>query len=575
MPDDRLFDSSWRNGDCPVCWNRNNDIPHAIKEFIRMPDLGKPVQKLKIVVIGGVAGGASAATRARRVNAEAEITIIEKGPVVSFANCGLPYHVGGEIPTRQSLSVAKKEMFWNRFRIAIQTQTEVTSIDRNDKAVTVVNLETNETSILHYDRLIIATGAEPNVPDYCKPMPSNAFHLWTLNDMDRVLEKVNGGQVAHAVVVGGGFVGLEVVEQLHRRGIHVTLVERNPQVLTRLDPIFARMVETHLQSKSIALQLGNPIVSLKMDGDQAKTAVLADGMELPLDLLVVGAGVTPRIALAERCGLSIGDKGGVQVNDFMQTSDPNIYAVGDIVEYENAVTKERGLNPLAGPANRSGRIAGAHAASGASEPMGPVLGTSIVRVFDLTAACTGLNEKQLQSRRTDFRTAIVQAASHASYFPGAQSMQLKLLYSPHDGKIFGAQAVGGEGVDKRIDVIATAIFFSASVYQLAQLDLAYAPPYGSAKDPIHMAAFTACNDLNNLPKLKLPTANLDGLQVARIIRSELAAPLNHLPIVGLTASSHPNDHAACRAAGMNAVVLSGNGAMLRVGQPVAGSYGFE
>ncbi len=481
-----------------------------------MPDLGKPIQKLKILVIGGVAGGASAATRARRVNADAEITIIEKGPVVSFANCGLPYHVGGEIPNRQSLIVAKRELFWNRFRIAIQTQTEVTSIDRNDKTVTVTNLETNESSILSYDRLIIATGAEPNVPAYCKPMPGNAFHLWTLNDMDRVLEKVNNGKVAHAVVVGGGFVGLEVVEQLHRRGIHVTLVERNPQVLTRLDPIFARMIENHLASKSIALQLGNPIVSLKMEGNDANAAVLADGSEIPVDLLVVGAGVTPRIALAQQCGLSIGEKGGVQVNDFMQTSDPNIYAVGDIVEYENAVSKERGLNPLAGPANRSGRIAGAHAACGSSERMGPVLGTSIVRVFDLTAACTGLNEKQLQSRRTEFRTAIVQAASHASYFPGAQSMQLKLLYSPHDGKIFGAQAVGGEGVDKRIDVIATAIFFSATVYQLSQLDLAYAPPFGSAKDPIHMAAFTACNDLANLPKLKLPTADLSGLQVVDV-----------------------------------------------------------
>ena len=438
-----------------------------------------------------------------------------------------PYHVGGEIEKRQSLIVAKRELFWDRFRIHVRTECEAISIDRQNNCIAVVDRKTGDQSTIAYDRLILSPGAEPNVPDYCSPMPSNAFHLWTLADMDGILSALQTGPVKHAIVVGGGFVGLEVVEQLHRRGIHVTLVERNPQILTRLDRVFAKMVENHMVTKSIALQLGNPIVSLALENGRAVSSTLQDGTVLPTDLLIVGAGVKPRIRLAAECGLSIGSEGGVVVNDFMQTSDPSIYAVGDIVEYQNGVTGKRGLNPLAGPANRSGRIAGTHAATGHSDPMGCVFGTSIVRVFDLTAACTGLNERSLKSSGIDFRTAIIQAASHASYFPGAQSMQLKILYSPRDGKLLGAQAVGGEGVDKRIDVLATALQFGATVYQLAQLDLAYAPPYGSAKDPIHMAAFTACNDLQGTPELALPDADLSSLQIVDV---RTAAEREKLPL---------------------------------------------
>jgi len=471
---------------------------------------------LRIVIVGGVAGGASAATRARRANAHAEITMLERNSVVSFANCGLPYHVGGEIEKRQSLIVAKRELFWNRFRIKVRTRCEAIAIDRQAKTLSVVDCDSGESSSVPYDRLILATGAEPNVPAYCLPMPSNAFHLWTLADMDGIIAKLNQQEVKNAIVVGGGFVGIEVVEQLHRRGINVTLVERNPQILTRLDPIFAKIVENHLESKSISLQLDNPITSLQIENGKAVRATLEDGQRLDVDLLIIGAGVKPRVALASQSGLSIGKDGGVLTNEFMQTSDPNIYAVGDIVEYENGITLKRGLNPLAGPANRSGRIAGTHAATNKSLPMGPVFGTSIVRVFELTAACTGLNECGLKLNGFEFRTAIIQAANHATYFPGAQSMQLKILYSPGDGKILGAQAVGGEGVDKRIDILATAMHFGATVYQLAQLDLAYAPPYGSAKDPIHMAAFTACNDLQGLPTLSLPNADLTRMQIVDV-----------------------------------------------------------
>ncbi|MCY2986059.1 MAG: FAD-dependent oxidoreductase [Planctomycetota bacterium] len=494
-----------------------------------MDESNKP---LRIVVVGGVAGGASAATRARRVNAMADITLLERNSVVSFANCGLPYHVGGEIEKRQSLIVAKKELFWNRFRIHVKTDCEAVKIDRVEKWVHILDRVSGVATTLPYDRLILATGAEPNVPDYCVPMPANAFHLWTLADMDGILAKLAGGAVTNAVVIGGGFVGLEVVEQLHRRGVHVTLVERNPQILTRLDRVFAKMVENHIASKSVDLELGNPIVSLKQENGIAVSATLKDGRTLPLDLLIVGAGVRPRTQLASECGLNLGNEGGIDVNDVMQTSDPNIYAVGDIVEYRNGVTGKRGLNPLAGPANRSGRIAGKHAATGHSEVMGPVLGTSIVRVFDLTAACTGLNERALAANGIEFRTAIIQAAHHASYFPGSESMQLKILYSPKDGKLLGAQAVGGDGVDKRIDILATALHFGGTVFQLAQLDLAYAPPYGSAKDPIHMAAFAACNDLNGTPVLALPNADLTGMQIVDV---RTASEREKLPLPGAIA----------------------------------------
>lgn len=478
------------------------------------------IQPLRIVIVGGVAGGASAATRARRVNADAEITIIEKGAAVSFANCGLPYHVGGEIADRAKLLVATPELFWKRFRIVVKTHHEVVSIDRSTRTIRVVHRNPADgsatESTLPYDRLILATGAEPVRPPFASEMPANAFHLWTLSDMDHLMAYISANQVRRCLVIGAGFVGVEVVEQFHRRGLHVDLVERNPQVLTRLDPIFAKMVSQHMESKGVRVLTGESVSGLELQEGKAKVAVLESGQRLETDLVVIGAGVRPRTLLAAGAELAIGPMGGIVVNEFMRTGDPNIYAVGDAVEYTHGVTGNKGLNPLAGPANRSGRIAGEHAARGCSQPMGGVLGTSIVRVFELTAASTGLNEQQLTRSQTPFRTAIVQAASHASYFPGARSMQLKLLYSPEGGRILGGQAVGGDGVDKRIDVIATAMSFQATVYDLAKLDLAYAPPYGSAKDPIHMVAFTAINDLSRSPRLVPPDANLDGLQVVDV-----------------------------------------------------------
>lgn len=493
---------------------------------------------MRVVVVGGVAGGASAAARARRVNSTAEITILEKGPYISFANCGLPYHLGGEIEKRSALLVTTAELFWNRFRIAVKVGHEVTEIDRQQQVVRGVDHASGQAFELPYDRLILATGSEPITPEFMAPRCVNVRHLWTLTDMDDILAQMRrqatDGQpaVRHAVVVGGGFVGLEVVEQLVHVGMRVTLVERNPQVLKPLDWHFARIIERDLVERGVQLRLGADIVGLRRQGDRATAVEFGDGTTLDTDLVIVGAGVRPRTGLAAKAGLAIGKTGGVVVDRYCRTEDPNIYAVGDMIEYMHGVLNEPMRIPLAGPANRAGRIAGTHAAAGRSEPMGEVLGTSIVRVFGLTAACTGMNEAALDARGMEHHSVIIQAGHHAGYFPGAQSMQLKLVYAPSDGKILGAQAVGGDGVDKRIDIIATAMHFGGTVHQLAQLDLAYAPPYGSAKDPVHMAAFAATNDLENYPRVVPPDFDLAGYQVVDV-RS--AKEQTSLPLGGATA----------------------------------------
>jgi NADPH-dependent 2,4-dienoyl-CoA reductase/sulfur reductase-like enzyme/rhodanese-related sulfurtransferase len=482
---------------------------------------------MRIVIVGGVAGGASAAARARRVCSDAEIIILEKGPVISFANCGLPYHLGGEISKREKLLVASPELFWKRFRIGVKTRHEVLQIDPTNKKVMGMDHQSGTAFELTYDRLILSTGSEPITPDPFQPMPSNAFHLWTLSDMDRIIAYIDAYPTKSAVVVGGGFVGLEVVEQLHRRGLHVSLVERNPQVLTPLDWEIAKMVQLHMETKGVRVRLEQKIRNVVRQAERAQSIEFEDGTSLSADLFIVAAGIRPRTKLAEEAKLAIGSTRGVSVNDWMQTSDPSIYAVGDIAEVVHGVTGQRMRVPLAGPANRAGRIAGEHAASGTAPKMGKVWGTAIVRAFDLTAACTGCNETSLKAAGILFRSVIIQAASHASYYPGAESMLLKLLYRPEDGKILGAQAVGADGIDKRIDIVATMLHMGGTVGQLAELDLAYAPPYGSAKDPVHMAAFAACNDLKSLPSLLAPNSVIENFQVVdvRTLRERDNLPL--------------------------------------------------
>jgi len=485
-------------------------------------------EKLKIVVVGGVAGGASAAARARRVNANAEITILEKGPEVSFANCGLPYHIGGEIEERSKLLVASTKMFWERFRIRVRTGHEVQAIDRAAHTVTGRTVDGEEFK-LPYDRLILATGSYPFRPDFMQVSAENLFQLWTLDDMDRIVAYMKRRPCKRATVVGAGFVGLEVVEQLARLDVQVTLLERLPQVLGPLDPELAKLIEHELLKQGVKVQVGVEVQSFLTDNQQVTAVKLAEGESIVTDLVVVGVGVKPRIELAVQAGLSIGKTGGVVINGVGQTDDPDIYAVGDMVEYYHGTLGAHCRMPLAGPANRSGRIAGTHAASGCSQPLKPVQGTAIVRVFDLSAGSTGLNERACRTAGIDFHSTIIQAPHHASYFPGARNLILKLLYQPETRRVLGAQAVGGAGVDKRLDVVATTLHFGGTIDDLAGLDLAYAPPFGSAKDPIHMAAFTAQNDLANYPKLDPFDVQLDGFQVVDV-RS--AAEIEKLPLPG-------------------------------------------
>lgn len=486
-------------------------------------------EKLRIVIVGGVAGGASAAARARRVNADAEIILLEKGENVSFANCGLPYHIGGEIVHRDNLLVTTPELFRRRFGIDVRTRTEAIAIDRKAKQVRV-RKPTGDEQTLPYDRLILSPGAEPIVPPFLSAPLLNVSCLWSLPDMDRIVAAVEASEVCRAVVIGGGFVGLEVAEQLVRRGVRCTLVERNRQCLKTLDPEMAWPLAEQLMQHGIDLKLGRTVESLEID-DQRASGVVVDGELLEADLVVLALGIRPRTALAQAAGLEIGRFGGIVVDDAMRTSDPDIFAVGDCVELPHAVLGYATRVPLAGPANRAGRIAGEAAAGGDPEPMRPVLGTNVIRVFDLTAASTGLTEHQCKAAGLECRSVFIQAGGHASYYPGAETMTVKLIYTP-EGKVLGAQAVGGLGVDKRIDVIATAIAFGGTVSDLAGLDLAYAPPYSSAKDPVHMAAFVACNDLKGAPPVLAPDCELTEYQVVDV-RS--AAELKRLPLAGAIA----------------------------------------
>ncbi len=483
---------------------------------------------LRIVIVGGVAGGATAAARARRCNATAEITILEKGPAVSFANCGLPYHVGGEIAERKKLLVATPELFRNRFQVEVKTGCEVQSIDRAAQTVTAVDLASGNSFTLPYDRLILSTGSEPIKPPFMQTTATNVFQLWTLPDMDRVMECIHKTSPKKAVVVGAGFVGLEVVEQLVRIGIQVTLIERGEHVLKPLDDEMACMVENELARHHVSMALGAGVERLVMEDGRAVAVELSGGQRIECDLIIVGAGVRSRVELAQAAGLTIGKSGGVAVNEFMQTNDPLIYAVGDMTEVPHGVLAGPQRVPLAGPANRAGRVAGAHAATGHSHPAGKVLGTAIVRVFDLVAASTGLNERSCIAHSIDYHVATIQANDHAGYFPGAKELTIKLLYAPGDGRVLGAQVVGGPGVDKRIDVIATLMHFRGTVHDLAQVDLAYAPPFGSAKDPVHMAAFVAQNDLSGYPSLMPTASELSGYQVVDVRN---AGEIERLPSV--------------------------------------------
>ncbi len=476
-----------------------------------------------ILIVGGVAGGASAATRARRMNEQARIVMFEKDAYVSFANCGLPYYLGGEIQDRAKLLVATQELFERRFRIDVRTRQEVTAIDRAAKTVTVENHATGAIYTEHYDKLILAPGASPIAPAMRGLHACGVFTLRNLEDTDRIAAAMPQAQCA--VVVGGGFIGLEVAEQFSRRGMQVTLVEMQPQVLPLLDMEMAEPLHREIEAHGVQLELGRGIASIEETAGAASAVMLTDGTRLPADIVLLGLGVRPSVKLAADAGLQLGASGGIATDDFMRTSDADIYAVGDAAEYAYAPSGARMRVALAGPANRTGRLAGEHAATGAARQSPAAYGTSIVRVFGKSAGITGLSLRAARKAGLDARAVHITGNHHAGYFPGAEQMLLKLVYENGSGRVLGAQAVGGAGVDKRLDIIATLMYFHGTVHHLAELDLAYAPPFGSAKDPVHMAAFAAENDLDGLAPLLQPDTDLAAYQVVDVRDADEIAQL--------------------------------------------------
>lgn len=452
----------------------------------------------RVLIVGGVAGGAGAAARLRRLDEAAEIVVFERGPHVSFANCGLPYALGGEIADANKLLVQTPERLHAVFNLDVRVRSEVTAIDGAAREVVVRDLAAGREYRERYDALVLAPGAAPLVP----PIPGidrpGHFTLRNIPDLTHIDQWSRGHGAKTAVVVGGGYIGLEVAEQLHRRGLTVTVAEAGAQVLAPLDPEMAAQVQAELRKHQVGLRVGRPVVGFEPPGDGesalASVVVLKDGERLPADVVVLGLGVRPEIKLAREAGLTIGERGGIRVDEHLRTSDPAIYAVGDAVEVTNRVTGQPALIALAGPANRMGRVAADNIAGRPSVYRGS-LGTAILRVFDLTAAATGANEATLRRAGQPYQAVHLHPNSHAGYYPGAHPIALKVLFAPDSGRLLGAQAVGADGVDKRIDVLATALKAGLTVHDLADLELAYAPPYGSAKDPVNLAGMAAQNVL--------------------------------------------------------------------------------
>jgi NADPH-dependent 2,4-dienoyl-CoA reductase/sulfur reductase-like enzyme/rhodanese-related sulfurtransferase len=447
---------------------------------------------MKLVIVGGVAGGASAAARARRLSEEAEIVLFERGPDVSFANCGLPYYVGGAIVEREKLLVTTPEMLRSRFRLDVRTRSQVEAIDRTAKTVRVRDLATGREYQETYDKLILAPGAAPLRP----PIPGldlpGIYTLRNLQDVDRIKERVDLG-ISKAVVVGAGFIGLELVENFVKRGVATTVVELQDQVLPPLDKEMTTPLVQQLVAHGVTVLLGDSAEAFEQTAAGLEVR-LKSGRSLPAELVILGVGVRPESKLATDAGLEVGPRGGIRVNEYLQTTDPDIYAVGDAIEVQDFVLETATQVPLAGPANRQGRIAADNVFGRASKYRG-TQGTSIVGVFNCTAAMTGASEKVLRRSERPYRMVYVHPAHHAGYYPGAEGMTIKLLFVPESGRILGAQAVGGAGVDKRIDVFAVAIQAGMTVFDLEEMELAYAPQYGSAKDPVNMAGFVAAGML--------------------------------------------------------------------------------
>ena len=442
---------------------------------------------MKVVIVGGVAGGATAAARLRRLDENAEIVVFERSGFVSYANCGLPYYIGGVIEDEAELTLQTPESFYARFRVQMKVHHEVTAIDRTAKTVTVRNLETGEVFTESYDKLLLAPGAKPTQPALPGVGLDRLFTLRTVEDTLRIHRFVEEQKPRSVVLAGGGFIGLELAENLRERGLEVTIVQRPKQLMNPFDPDMAALIHREVRAHGVRLALGHTVEGFA-ETDSGVEVLLKDEEPLRADMVVLAIGVTPDSHLAAEAGLELGLKGSIAVNDRMQTSDPDIYAVGDAVQVTHFVSGQPALIALAGPANKQGRIAADNIAGGNSRFKGSQ-GSSVLKIFSLTAATTGLNEGAARRAGLDADAVVLAPMNHAGYYPGGQVMTMKVVYERGTGRILGGQIIGGDGVDKRIDVLATAIRAGMTAADLTELDLAYAPPYSSAKDPVNMAGY--------------------------------------------------------------------------------------
>ncbi|MDY0234913.1 MAG: FAD-dependent oxidoreductase [Gudongella sp.] len=454
----------------------------------------------KVVIVGGVAGGATALTRLRRLDEKAEIVMLERGEYISFANCGLPYYIGGTIEDREKLVVHSPEAIMEKYGVVVRNMSEVIKINKEEKYVEVKNIKTGETYNESYDYLLLSTGSTPIKP----PIPGidspNIFSLWNIPDVDAIKAYVDEKKPKRAIVVGGGFIGIEMAENLHDLGMEVSIVEMSDQVMAPIDFEMAEIVHEHLRAKGVHLHIKDGVSKFEYENGTTKIT-LQSGKEVSGDIVILSIGIRPNGELAKDSGLVQNQRGGIVVDKYLKTSDDSIYAIGDVIEVEDFVNKIQTMIPLAGPANKQGRIVANNILGEYKEEYKGTQGTSIAKVFDLAVASTGVNEKTLirlgKEYKKDYNLALIHVNSSAEYYPGALPMTIKLLFNL-EGKILGSQIVGYEGVDKRIDVIATAIRFNGTVQDLIELELAYAPPYSSAKDPVNMVGFVADNLMKNM-----------------------------------------------------------------------------
>ena len=459
----------------------------------------------KVLIIGGVAGGASAAARLRRLDEKADIIMFERGPHISFANCGLPYYIGGTIKDRSDLLLQTPQAFNKRFGVDVRVQQEILNIDKDKKQVHVRNRADGTTYTETYDTLILSPGAEPFRPPVEGIDSKKIFTLRNVPDMDKISMFIDDQKPQRVVIIGAGYIGIEMAENLRDRGMLTAIVELAPSVLpAAVDPEMASYVQNHLEEKNVALWLNDAVAAFEENGDSLKIR-LKSGMLLTADMAILSVGVRPEVKLAKDAGLKLGPTGGIAVSQNMQTSDPSIYAIGDAVEVEHFVLGKSTLIPLAGPANKQGRITADNIA-GLKASYAGTQGTGILKVFDLTVAMTGISEAAAKKAGLEYQTLYIHPAHHVGYYPGATQMHIKVVFSRPEGKLLGAQIVGQEGVDRRIDVLATAIRADMKVTELKDLELAYAPPYGSGKDPVNMVGYVAGNILDGTMPVKVAQA---------------------------------------------------------------------